>query len=285
MEIKSPTKISVIIPCLRGSRDEAEFVALIQSCLAQVEVSLEVLLVSNQQDDSLEARLKSRFANDSRFHYLETRRLGVNQARHLGALAAAGDILYFLDDDCLLPSRDHIKQALARLNQLPSESLLGGSYLGDQGVLGAAYHEMVTEWVRLGASPLSESSPTTLKVENLLGGNFFVTKKTYFKIPFQYSSPYGGEDTEFFRAHSDAGHGLYFCPEMSVRHLENNSVKKILLRAWCHGREREVLGLKSNQSKRARLEVFLTLFKKNKTVVWFFLIHFSIYAATYNTEK
>ncbi len=282
MEIKSTYAVSIIIPCLRGARNEMDFIGLIDSCLAQKRTSLEILFISNQQDDILEAKLRGCFSNDPRFHYLQTSRLGVNQARHLGALAASGEVLYFLDDDCLLSSTNHLELALRKLGELPPGSILGGSYIGDAGVLGAAYHAMVTGWIRLGAGAYDEEPRATFEVQNLLGGNFLISRKAYFQGPFQHTSIYGGEDTEFFRVQSGLGNRLFYFPGLDVRHLENDSVKKIIFRAWCHGRERESLALKSNVSRRRRLSIFWTLFKKNKSVIWFFLIHFSVlYLATY----
>jgi glycosyltransferase involved in cell wall biosynthesis len=282
MEINFSTVVSVIIPCLRGGRSEAEFIELIESCLSQTYPLLEIIFVSNQHDESLEARLKNKFSNDSRFHFLETRRLGANRARHLGALAASGEILYFLDDDCRFLSKDHLKLALAKLTYLPSGAILGGSYLGDEGVFGAAYHEMVTSWILVGANSGGVGAPAFVEVDNLLGGNFLLNRKSYFHRPFRHNSPYGGEDTDFFRSQAEAGSRLFYCPELSVKHLENNSLKKILFRAWCHGKVREDQDLKSNLNKRGRLRVFMALFKKNKAIIWFFLIHFFVlYLAVY----
>ncbi len=282
MEIRSARTISIIIPCLRGARNETDFIGLISSCLAQKQVSFEVLFISNQQDNALEAKLKRHFAKDARFHYLETRRLGVNQARHLGALAASGEVLYFIDDDCLLLSTNHLEMALRKLGELPPGSILGGSYLGEEGVLGSAYHAMVTGWIRLGASAYGDEQPPTFEVQNLLGGNFLLSRKAYFQNPFQHTSIYGGEDTEFFRIQSEHGNRLFYFPSLDVGHLENDSVKKIVFRAWCHGRERESLALRSRLSRSGRFSVFVGLFKKNKSIIWFFLIHFSVlYTATY----
>lgn len=103
-------RISVVIPCLNG---EAYLAQAIRSALNQTCPPAEVLVVDNGSTDG-SAGIASAFGPPVRL--LRCARPGAAAARALGAEAATGDALMFLDaDDLLGPTvLRHLSQALSR---------------------------------------------------------------------------------------------------------------------------------------------------------------------------
>jgi hypothetical protein len=97
-------RVSVIVP----ARDEADSIeASVRQLLAQRDVAIEVVVVSDRSVDATAAIVGRLAAADRRVRLVEVtalpeRWLGKTHALHVGAQAATGDWLLFTDADCLL---------------------------------------------------------------------------------------------------------------------------------------------------------------------------------------
>jgi hypothetical protein len=97
-------RVSVII----AARDEADSVeASVRRLLAQQQVAIEVIVVSDRSVDATAAIVGRLAADDPRVRLVEVTALpagwlGKTHALHVGAQAASGDWLLFTDADCLL---------------------------------------------------------------------------------------------------------------------------------------------------------------------------------------
>jgi len=89
-------RVSVIIPTYRGGQKVLDCV---QSVLEQTRLPDELIVVDSSDDDS-PALIRERFGDQVHLVHLAERTLP-SDARNVGAREATGDVLAFLDDDCL----------------------------------------------------------------------------------------------------------------------------------------------------------------------------------------
>ena len=103
---QSPSKplVSIITPCLNGSRFLAHAVESVQ---AQTCADWELLIVDDGSDDGSDTQAKQLAVRDPRIVPLRTRgRVGAGAARNLGLSAARGRYVAFLDcDDWWAPTK------------------------------------------------------------------------------------------------------------------------------------------------------------------------------------
>ena len=173
--------------------------------------NLQVLLVSNLRDKKL--REKASYWEDVffDFKYLEVGRKGVNKARNMGIRFARGDILYFLDDDCLLDNKDHLSLLVSEHEK--SAVGIGGGYksLGDSHGLEKFYQENTEQWIK--------GSSSEKQTEQLIGGNASYKRKVFDKgFYFDPSIVFGGSEEGFNRSLRAQGWTLLFVDKLSVFH-------------------------------------------------------------------
>ena len=122
--------ISVVIPVFR---DGARAVAAARQTRAQrlpTDVALEIILVDDGSDDDTAARLAGLSASEARVLRLATNQ-GRSAARNAGAETANGDILVFMDSDCLPMGEGFLS---AHLDALASGAVGStGAVIGDGG--------------------------------------------------------------------------------------------------------------------------------------------------------
>ncbi len=95
----SAVSVSVVIPTRNRSGRVAEAV---RSALAQTVRDLEVIVVDDASDDDTPTVLATLEGEDSRVRGIRAvERGGASRARNMGAEHASGDLLAFLDDDCV----------------------------------------------------------------------------------------------------------------------------------------------------------------------------------------
>ena len=154
---------------------------------------MEILLISNLKDKALRAKLPEWEKTFLNFKYKEVGLKGVNKARNMGIRFARGDILYFLDDDCFLPYKKHLKNIVKAHENHTEVAGVGGSYRAEENMIGIKryYHEKSELWLEKASQKGPQSS-------QLLGGNAsyksFVFEKGY---NFDSTIVFGGSEESF----------------------------------------------------------------------------------------
>ncbi|MBC6416107.1 MAG: glycosyltransferase [Bdellovibrionales bacterium] len=174
--------------------------------------NLEILLISNLKDFSLRNRLPQWRKQFLKFKYKEVGLKGVNKARNMGIRFARGDILYFLDDDCVLFDKNHLHNLMEAHKNHPDVVGIGGPYKSQNILLGGDkfYHENTSSWI-------CKFVQLDNKTSQLLGGNASY-KRSVFDRGF-YFNPYiifGGSEESFNNSIKDLG--LLFDKNLWVYH-------------------------------------------------------------------
>ena len=130
------------------------------------------MVVSNLQDDRLCEHVSIFARLGLPVQVLTVGARGVNRARNLGLRSAAGDVVYFLDDDCRLRNRSHLSTLLHRFESREGVDVRGGPYDNSSRTsrVGRGYNAVANAWT-LGRS--AQSGP-------YLGGNLSLRKAALF---------------------------------------------------------------------------------------------------------
>lgn len=154
--------------------------------------------------------------------------------RSAGFKRASSELILFLDADCELPHEYFFAELIDHYDSQPGAQIVGGTYLNPKNAsaLSRSYNKLCNLWVEL-----SES-------RNLLGGVFCVRKSSVIHWP-QFVNFWGGEDTHLFRELAKQGMHLEMNKKFSVIHHDMGSFKKLVQRAWIHGKVRRNRKLKT----------------------------------------
>jgi glycosyltransferase involved in cell wall biosynthesis len=197
-------QLSVIIPAL----NEEAMIARTLASLADSDFppdAYEVVLVDNGSSDRTIAVARA-FASRLRLTILERPGVNVSALRNLGAAVASGEVLAFLDADCLVPR--HWMVSACRHLQSASSGVIGGSIdvSGDCGWVGRT-------WYRVGYAP--KDGPVTY----VPSGNLLIRREDFVRLGGFNENLKTSEDCEFcFRARRN-GLPVMAIAEMAVVHL------------------------------------------------------------------
>src|SRR3989338_6531814 len=143
-------RFSIIIPVLRGKRDPSEVLCGLHTCLSQKEYfgNMEIHLISNLPDPQLERRFAELRSAAPLFFHCSGKR-GVNAAKNVGIRASRGELLFFLDDDCLLPPMNFLAKVDRLFRSNPTVDVFGGCYqsLPDANWRARGYNAMSKAWM------------------------------------------------------------------------------------------------------------------------------------------
>jgi glycosyltransferase involved in cell wall biosynthesis len=196
--VASPLKISVIV-C--AYNEERHVGACLHSLFAQSRPPDEVILIDNASTDTTGAVARA----IAGVRVIHEARKGLVQARETGRLAATGDVLAYLDADCLAPPT-WLAQVEQRLADAPHIVAVTGPYRfydwdwwgrtlirAYDFTLAPATHVLVQRILRIGAI--------------LYGGNFTVRRDALARIGgFDTAIEFHGEDTNLARRLAAVGH-------------------------------------------------------------------------------
>jgi len=220
------TEISVIVPT---GRPVDRVRCCVESCVGQRHDSFEVLLVVNPPSSEHEEWISAQRSSLLRYIPCDVR--SANAARNLGLAEAAGRIVHFLDDDCVLPDPDHLRR-VTDLHRLHEDVLgIGGPYLSreDASWTGRFYNAYTESWLR--RNRRDDSSQLVL-----LGGNASYKRELGGEdLILDGDLCYGGTETEFNHRLICRGHTLLLSSEHAVVHDFQESAKQLIWRAWRQG--------------------------------------------------
>ncbi len=238
-------RLSVIIPT-EGRRES--LAKLLDSLLEQnFPKEFEILLIANEEVSpwlkSLHQNTQKRFPKVKLF---ATGLRGVNTARNRGIKESLGEILYFLDDDCVLPHRNLLAEISNWHDKNPDHAIMGGRYRLDGNATGwaKAYDKNTWDWMQ-------ESE------KHLVGGNLSFKHSLFEANDFRFAENifFGGAETELLERLDVAGFQLKLCPSIVVDHyLEMNFrsfLRKAFLQGYALGR-REICGLRTKRRQSIR---------------------------------
>ncbi len=224
--------VSIVIPVYNRPLE-------IEACLASLEAldypldKVEVIVVDDASRDHTAAVVR-------RFNVrliIQPHNLGQSAARNTGVTAASGEIIAFLDSDCI--AQPGWLRELVPYFQDPRVTLVGGR-------VDAYYHEkrmdryeQVCSALNMGPEPaLGRGDRCVFYVPTC---NMLIRKQIYAQVGGLDQSLHVGEDVDLCWRLMAAGHHLLYQPRGEVRHKHRNSLLSGLLRRFDYGTSEAVL--------------------------------------------
>jgi len=245
--------ISIIIPALNEEK-------MIGRCLdsltrlAFARDRFEVLVVDNGSQDRTLAIADS-FKDRLNLKVLQQAGVRISALRNLGARAAAGDILAFLDADCLAPA-DWLDRIFA-LAFADGAGVLGAHYLlpEDSSWVGRTWHRY-------------QEAPKSGEVSHIPAGDLIMRREDFLKLGGFDETIQTNEDYELCeRARKAAMHVRAF-PQIGVIHLGTAQSLRVFFRkqAW-HGTHVIKVFLRDPLKSHNRKAVFFAMWTSLSVVV------------------
>jgi glycosyltransferase involved in cell wall biosynthesis len=229
-------RVSVIIPAL----NEEAMIGKCLNCLEQSEFprdSFEVIVVDNGSTDRT---LEIVHSYSSRLNSKVLQKAGVNISalRNLGAAEAKGDILAFLDADCLAP-RDWLRTATQQLQSADS-GIVGGKYS-----IPRDSRWVARAWYGVGYVPNSG------EVSYVPAGNLVVRRSRFLQVGGFNEKLRTTEDFDLCVRARNAGLPIRAVAEMAVVHLGTPQTLGAFYRRECWLGTHVVKAFRGNLRERA----------------------------------
>jgi glycosyltransferase involved in cell wall biosynthesis len=192
----------------------------------------EVIVVDSSSDETPEM-IREWFPDVHLIHLNEQTYPG--SARNLGLKHAKGNLIAFVDADCIVAENWLEKMVEAHLH-FDYAAIVGGVGNGTpRNLIGwTGYLIEFNEWT-------PKTKPR--KTQNILGGNVSYKKWIIEKHKLSYTDVFPSEDTIFAWDLISSGETIYFVPDIVVNHLNRTDFKVLL-------RHQYVLGSASAQARR-----------------------------------
>lgn len=209
--------ISIIIPNYNGSRTIGK---CLESIFAFNDDDWEVIVVDDCSEDS-SIDIIGKYP--CRLIQLE-KHAGASAARNAGAFSSKGDVLFFIDADCLLKD-DTLLIIRNHLSAQPADVVIGGTYTSvprDPGFFNQFQSAFINYF-----ETKNSSSPDYLATHALVINAETFRKFGGFKENFLPIL----EDVEFCHRLRRAGYRLIMDPDLQVRHIFNHSFMRSIQNA------------------------------------------------------
>lgn len=260
-------QLSIIIPAHK-SGNEIDF--LLESIIDQkTPPEYEVLVIANPPQPLLRQKIASKPKN---FRYLETKSIGVNYARNVGLKDSRGEIVLFIDDDCLLHDPHFLKKHYDKHLAFPQLDGLGGYYTitNSAGPIEQSYHIKQMEWVQNGLQP-------SYHVELLLGGNMSFKKINISGLFFDEKIKFGGAETEFIYHLASKGKRTRIFHELSILHKTKIHLRDFFKKALLQGAGAAYLKRKKYQKDNSVIRAYSTKENLNSKKIKLLLNFYEIF--------
>src|SRR5690554_539153 len=219
-------KVSIIIPCFNEERH-------IKSCLESVRNQefprdrFEVIVVDNGSTDN-SPRISEKLSDKVIF----APQINVGAVRNIGAKVAKGELLAFIDADCLID--EHWIARASDLLEKDKTSIFGGGCL-----LPVDANWLERNWL------LEGPDGNTLPKE-LIGCSIVVSKLLFQELQGFDETLESGEDSELSIRAKDHGIVVNICRQLNVTHLGNSkTIKSFLKRQAWHAKSYSSFGFKN----------------------------------------
>lgn len=208
-------KASIIIPAYNASKT---IEALLDSLLKQnyPRRDYEIIVVDDGSTDKTASLLKK-----YSLLYLFQKHKGAGAARNFGAQSAKGEVVLFLDSDCVVP-KDWIKKTLERHEKNKITGMIGGGVKKPKRGTYLAWADFFSSWFNA-----HEDLPRQEVKEYLPSLNLSLKREVFQKLGGFWERKITGEDVDFcFRART-MGIKILFNPSLAVWH-QSSSLKGFL---------------------------------------------------------
>lgn len=214
---------SVIIPSYNSMRTIVPSLTSIRNM--KTHYSFEVIIVDSSSDQTPDV-IREQFPEFQLIHLEQQTYPG--SARNLGLMQCKGNLVAFVDSDCIVAENwldemveAHLKYDYAAIvgavdNGTP-KSLVGST----------GYIIEFNEWT-------SKTQPR--KIGNILGGNVSYKKEIIDKHQLSYTDVFPSEDTIFAWDLTSKGETIFFVPSIIVYHLNRTELKVLLKHQYVLGR-------------------------------------------------
>jgi glycosyltransferase involved in cell wall biosynthesis len=216
-------KVSIVIPAY----NEEKYIGGCLDAIAKQEYSnYEIILVDNGSSDKT-----IKIATDYEIEILQNASLNISGLRNLGASKARGNILIFIDSDCI-PVKDWLFNGILRLQDK------------NVGVTGAACSmPPKSTWVE---KAWYSSKPKGVREVNFLGtANMFVWKELFDRLSGFNKELRTGEDYEFCNRVKRCGYKVVSDDDIKVFHLRGprTLIERLKKEIWYGVETKKILKL------------------------------------------
>ncbi len=224
--------VSIIIPV----RNRPEEIAACLASLGRVEYPddrVEVIVVDDASTDATPDVIST---FPVQLIALKTRR-GASFCRNLAARQARGEILAFVDSDCLADPL-WLKELLPAFND-PGNGAAGGMVDSCFDEKGLDRYEMVKSSLNMGCRPTSSRDGS--RFYYLPACNLLVRKSVFLELNGFNEGMVVGEDVDFCYRLQDHGHHVEYRPVGRIYHRHRNTIRHFGLRRFDYGTSEPLL--------------------------------------------
>jgi glycosyltransferase involved in cell wall biosynthesis len=230
-----PSSISIIIPAHNAEKT-------LEKCLSSVIQASphekEIIVVDDGSTDQT-SKIASNFPVKL-LNFDENR--GASAAKNCGLAKATGDIVAFLDSDCVVEQNYFVELSLALEN-------VGCDLGGVGGVVHPLESNIISDSFRVRFFGNSSSDDTKIRETDCLGGAAAYLKELLLKFDGFDTNLIGGEDLDLCVRLRKAGYKLLVVPAAKSYHLHPNSLRQLAKKWFCYGQFLVDVSLKNNLKK------------------------------------
>jgi glycosyltransferase involved in cell wall biosynthesis len=214
--------VSVVIPSYNSART-------IRECLSglsaqRTTVPFEII-VADSSDDGTEQIVSAHFPEVTLLHFDGRRSVGI--ARNIGIEKARGEIILFLDTDCV-PNPEWIDQMVAGISNFAADGVGGSVENGTPWSISGTVGFYLEFFRFLGHA--GKPSPTPFLMGGTSGFKRCVLEGT------RYTDRSVGDDFIFGWQQTHLGRRLFFLPSVSVKHINKTGVRTMFRYQYKLGR-------------------------------------------------
>ncbi len=206
--------LSIIVPVYNGSNTISSCIKFLEN-LDYPKEKYEIIIVDNNSDDNT-----SEIVRTYNVKYLFEEKRGQAAARNLGATHAKGEILGFVDADCLV-GKNWAAEVENYFKDNPVSVVIGFCDHSIKNTAGEMYaYDYEKDWER--------RSVSGDRVSAISGANFAIKKDLFWQIGGFDEDFLVQEDIELGYRLTSQGHSIMCNPNMKVKHLYSDNLDTLV---------------------------------------------------------